>query len=474
VSRARRPGGRRRAWPLLVVGLVAVALVAAGLAVGLGGDGGDGGAGPRKRPEAAARPNLLVILTDDQRVDTMAHLPKIRRWFTDAGTTYRGYTATPSCCPSRATIMTGRYVHNHGQRLQEVPALDMDTTLQAALRQDGYFTAHSGKFLNYWLPRNRPPHFDRYTILNTGAFVDPRLGADGAVGTATGYATTLIGDAALRYLDDFDGRDDDRPWYLQVAPTAPHQPARPEPRYADATFPPFQPSPAVDEADRGDKPPYVRTRDLTYATQQQFRTDQLRSLLSVDDQVDRIFRRLEALGELDDTLAVFTSDNGYLWGEHRLDRKFVPYDNSVFVPFVLRWPGWVPAGADSRGWAGNLDIAPTLAAAAGVRLPQPPDGRDLLATGPGRSRLLLEYWRDRDNPGVVPTWASNRTDTEIYTEYYADDGVTVRFREYYDLAADPYQLVNLLGDADPGNDPAVSSLAARLAADRRCAADSCP
>ncbi|MDQ3981835.1 MAG: sulfatase-like hydrolase/transferase, partial [Actinomycetota bacterium] len=192
-------------------------------------------------------------------------------------------------------------------------------------------------------------------------------------------------------------------------------------------------------------------------------------LYSVDDQVEQVFRVLRELGEEQDTLAVFMSDNGFLWGEHGIVGKRYAYTQSVQIPLLVRWPGHVePDSVDDR-LAANLDLAPTLLDAAGARLPDELDGTSLLGEQT-RERLLIEQWADEET--YVPTMAAVRTSDYQYVEYYA--GRRVVARQYYDLARDPWQRRNLLGDADLGNDPDVEALSRALGVDRRCRGRSCP
>jgi arylsulfatase A-like enzyme len=191
--------------------------------------------------------------------------------------------------------------------------------------------------------------------------------------------------------------------------------------------------------------------------------------------VDRVMTRLDALGETN-TVAVFTSDNGYQWGEHGLVSKYHPYNQSVSVPFLVRWPGRVPAGVVDRRYVGNVDIMPSMLSAAAVTpaLRHPLDGRPFLdpvgLTAPGRPEGYLEYFRDEHRS--IPDWSSIRTEALQYIEYR--DGDEVVFREYYDLRADPYQLVNLLADGKPANDPPTAALAERLSRYRRCSGTTGP
>jgi arylsulfatase A-like enzyme len=401
-------------------------------------------------------------------------MPKTRRWLADGGVTYRqGFVTTPSCCPSRASIFSGRYVHNHGVLRQQLgERLDQRTTIARYLRDAGYQTAMAGKFLNRWPLRTPPPHFDRYALAN-GGYYDQLWAVDGAVRRVHTYSTTFIADQALAYLDAFE-RDDARPWFAYLATFAPHDPRVPEPKYATASFP------ALDQVGAGrpsldGAPRYLRDQGPVAAAEAaKVRTGQLRTLLSVDDLVDRVMRRLQETGELEDTLVFFLSDNGYGWGEHGRVGKFTPYTESLKVPFLVRWPGRLPAGAVDDRIVATIDIKPTVLAAAGVS-PQAGDvvdGRSLL-DGRGRERLLAEYWRDEANAPGIRDWAALRTAGWEYIENYDQPGSSGTFREYYDLASDPGMERNLLADADPGNDPP-PALAAELAAARACAGEACP
>ena len=426
-------------------------------------------------PPPSGRPNVVVINTDDMRADMATALPKIRQWLADGGTTFRnGYVSTPSCCPSRASLMSGRYVHNNGQYQQQTLGFDLNLTIQRYLHDAGYLTGHAGKFL-HWLDLSvEAPNFDRWTYFK-GGYENVYMNFDGTVRRSQGYSTTIVFDRAIEYVNDFEGRDDARPFYLYLAPIAPHDPSIAEPKYASATVPAHQPDPSYMEADRTDKPSFVRNQNPTVAAVLATRTAMIRTLYTVDDQVDRLMRHLQATGELANTLVIFTSDNGYLLGEHKATSKFLPYRKAVEVPFLVRWPGRVPAGAVDDRLVTHVDIAPTILAATGVSQAHATlDGRNILA-GTARQRALTEYWNDPNNNPNIPTWASIRTAAYQYTEYYnSATPATVTFREYYNLQADPYQLVNLLADGVPANDPDTVPLSQTLQAARQCAGTSCP
>lgn len=426
------------------------------------------------QPPDGRAPNVLVVVTDDQRADTLAAMPATRRWLAGGGTDYsRAYVTTPLCCPSRSSILSGRYAHNHGVRTNgDGGRLDQETTLAARLQRVGYQTGISGKFLLFWDLKKPPPHFDRYAITNGTSYHGDWFSIDGDRRSVPEYSTTFIGEQALEYLDHFE-LDDDRPWFLYVTPQAPHKPYIADERYADAPVPPWAPGAGVSEADRSDKPPFVQ--DSHFTGGEELRAAQLRTLFSVDDMMAALERRLAELDEERDTLVVFTSDNGYQWGEHLLRSKSLPYAESVRVPFLVRWPGRVPPGHQSRRLVSTADIAPTVLSAAGAD-PEPDDpeldGRSLLSHR-SRLRVLVEYHRDPFFP--YPTWASLRGPGFVYTEYYGDDDETVGFREYYDTEADPAENENLLGDRSAANDPAwAGRLAEELARARRCVGRRCP
>lgn len=450
----------------VAVAVLAVGVVAVAAARGAGG--------PTDRTASADRPNVLVIVTDDARAETLEAMPKTRRWIADAGVTYtNGFATTPSCCPSRASIFSGRYVHNHGVLRQQLgDRLDQTTTLASELQGAGYATAMAGKFLNRWPLERPPPGFDRYALAN-GGYYDQTWAVDGTTRRVPTYSTTFIGDRALAFLDEREA-DDARPWFMYLATFAPHDPRVPEPKYAKAEFPALDRVGPATAAPVTGKPGYLAERtDGRLAEAAKVRTGQLRTLLSVDDLVDRVLGRLQATGELDDTLLFFLSDNGYSWGEHRHVGKFVPYTESIKVPFLVRWPGRLPAGTTDDRLVATIDIKPTVLAAAGIR-PRPGDvvdGRSLL-DGRRRDRLLAEYWRDQANAPGIRDWAALRTPAWQYIENYDQPGGGT-FREFYDLNSDPGMDRNLLADDDPGNDPP-ASVAAELAAARTCAGEACP
>jgi arylsulfatase A-like enzyme len=423
------------------------------------------------------RPNVLVILTDDQRLGTMQAMPATRRWFGERGVRYsNGFATTPLCCPARAGLFTGQYAHNNGvQTNGDAHLLDQEETLQAYLQAEGYLTALSGEYLTKWPMQNSPPYFDRFAMLDPAgwqAYIRPTFSFDGDVRTIDGYSTDVIGRRAVQFLRDFDV-DDDRPWLLYVTPHAPHNTPIPAPRHADAPVSKWRPAPSVFELDRTDKPLIVRSQRASLRKTEDRRVRMLRTLMSVDDLVNRLMNELRRLGETTQTMAFFLSDNGFLWAEHGWSQgKRVPYVESIRVPYFMRWPGHIEPGFTQSRFVTNIDIAPTVMDVLGLSPTTPMDGRSLMEPD-ARTRVHTEYYLHVG----VPPWASTWTPGYQYVEWY--DPVTGErtFREYYNLVRDPYQMRNLLQDGDPQSGPPPERLAlleAQLQADFNCVGSVCP
>ncbi|MET9383016.1 sulfatase [Streptomyces sp. NPDC002928] len=444
-------------------------------------------ASPSTSPRARSdhRPNILLVLTDDQPKETEWALRRTVDWLGGQGVTFaRAHANTPLCAPSRASIMSGRYAHNHGVLDTRHPNhLDQRTTVQRRLHETGYRTGLFGKYLNYWHPADNPPHFDEWLLQEPVAYNNGHYNDNGTVRTIPGYNTTVIKDRALAFIER--SRTDTRPWFAYVATRSAHEVNIPEKKYADTRVPEWQGRPSVTETgttDKADKPPYVRKAHHTLAEGKALRTRQLRTLLSVDDAMRDFHDKLRELGQLDNTLVLFTSDHGLCWGDHGWLRKSVPYRPSLEVPFYLSWPAAGLGGAsrartDDR-LTGHIDIAPTLLAAAGTTADTPHDGHSLLDPGNDRDHLLAEWWWNQQDKTPIHTWASYIGKSEQYTEYYRtrldDDGRPkgtgeVLFREYYDLRADPYQLTNRLygASAEEERRLGVPGLTEKLAAARR-------
>jgi arylsulfatase A-like enzyme len=454
---------KKRRFAAIAVAAVALAAIAtAAIAIG--------------DSAAAPPPNILFIITDDQRAtdDTMQVMPKTLQQFRTGGTEFtQAYATTTACCPSRGSIFSGRYTHNHGVRQNDSSQnLDQRFTLQHYLKANGYQTGIYGKYFNAWNLNRNPPDFDKWAIWVSGYGPPVRMNEQGNVKAVNKYATTYVSDAAVDFINAAESNDS-QPWFLDLSTTAPHSPFQPEAQYANAPVPPYNTKPSYMESDRSDKSPGVQMTNIDESQMLQDRVGQLRTLMSVDDMVGRVFQTLEATGEASNTIAVFLSDNGYSWGEHGLEAKGEPYLESVQIPFFLRWPGHVTAGATDSRLVTNLDITATALDAAGITPSIPVDGYSLLGSHV-RDHVLLDFYGfsgqhfDRD-------WASIVTHDYQYIDWFQPTPTesSVRFREYYNLNNDPYELTNSLSDGNPGNDPP-ASIDSQLTQDLRCSGSSCP
>jgi arylsulfatase A-like enzyme len=500
------------------------------------------------------QPNILFIVTDDQRsVGTMDLLNTdgsywmggTNFWFRTNGTTFQdGYVPTPLCCPSRASIFTGRYPHNHGVQSDEEGARlgtsattgQQPTTLQNYLQQAGYTTGMVGKYLNNWDLSIPPPYFNFYATFNgdygqSAECSTCRLDVNdnGARNTSlAAYSTTWANDKALGFIDAHHG--DSNPWFLEVAPYAPHLSApggglglvaETEPSHSSDPVPDDSyvnhPAASYFEPDGlSDKPPWLRDHPERWTTEDKVvkaRRSQLRSLKSVDDMVKNIMRRLQDYGEVRDTLAVFISDNGFLWGEHKIGPppadgipgKGEPYPESTKVPFFARWPNApagsrfeLPKGGTDRRPVTTVDLAATVLDAvnatrsgAPIQPVTPLDGRSLFDRTWLRTRIFTEFWRIDDGVNAadhkanltIPPWAADRyfklyATNDIFgqlyqyqfqfNEYYGyvnqagceapspdlancAPNYSNPFREYYDAVSDPQETQNAYGgDGKPG------------------------
>jgi arylsulfatase A-like enzyme len=424
------------------------------------------------------RPNVLIIITDDMRErDQMVVMPKTLEIFGEGGTRFtHAFASTPQCCPSRASIFTGRYAHNTGvRRNQDGEKLNEMVTVQRYLQQRaGYKTALVGRYLNSWDVAQDPPFFDKWALFRAGYF-DNEFNVNGELVDVDQYATDYIAEQSTAFLEEFDAEADQTPWLMYVTVSAPHFPFYASDEYAAAEVPDWPRNPALREENLGDKAGFVGRVGFTAEEGQAIYDKQLRTLMSADDAVAAVFDKLGQLGEDEETLAFFLSDNGMLLGEHGLYAKRLPYTESIHIPFFVRWPGRVEPGATDDRLVGNVDIAPSVLDVARLpaELQMGLDGRSLF--GPlERTRIFTEQWGSWS--ANRPTWASIRTRDYQYIQYYFNDG-ELRFREFYDLVEDPWQTNNLLGDANRTNDPmpvVVKQLETQLERDRTCAGLTCP
>ena len=449
---------RSKTWALAVAFFLAVSIAPA--------------AGAPADPTAKARrPNILIIVTDDQH-GGMRVLPEVTSFFGDGGTRFtRGFANTPLCCPARATLMSGQYPHNHGVKSNmDWKNLDMSDTLQNDLRAAGYKTAIFGKYLNHFpVDAMEPPDFDRFAVFRTGGSDGNQTGyyrggiwnINGTVKTVDRYTSHVLEDRSVRFIR----ANADQPWLMYLTVPAPHGPLIAERRYKDARVGSWDGNPAVAEADRTDKPPWIYRHSVGVERGRRIRRKQFRTLMSVNDMVGRVTKALRATGQARDTLAFFTTDNGFLWGEHGVAGKPTPYLPSIEVPFYARWPGRLPAGETADRLVSHIDITATAYEAAGVTPGHELDGYSLVGDH-RRERLLTEMLVEAKG---IPIWSSVLTDAgEHYIQYRSGAGVL--FRELYDLETDPWELQNLA----PLDVDRWTALEAVLESDSTCSGETCP
>ena len=391
------------------------------------------------------RPNFLIIYTDDQRYDSMWQMPRTQELIFEQGVTFsHGYITTPLCGPSRCSILTGMYAHSHEIRENQDSGFD-ETTFAKYLQDDGYYTGLVGKYLNEWRVRDQPkPEFDYWRAIFGGQsrYNNPDIMVNGEWVRHQGqYITDAFGDYCVEFIENAAKKL--KPFCLYFAPNAPHEPATPadEDKFLSIDLPEFPPN--FSEEDISDKPNWLQEKESLISEKDihkinEFRNDQLLSLRSLDRNIERIIQKLEAENLLDKTVVIFLSDNGKLWGEHRMTTKNSFYEEASRVPFALRYPPLVPMPYIEEKPVSNIDIAPTLYDLARIPIPEEVDGVSLvpllLAGDMHRAGVLIEGWPGRGH------YAAYHVGNYVYAETGGDKS------EFYDLEKDPYQLENAIDD----------------------------
>jgi arylsulfatase A-like enzyme len=433
------------------------------------------------------RPNIIVVLTDDQPYQTVDYMPTVRNVLLAQGVNFANtFTTTPLCCPSRASIFTGQYAHDHQvltdrAPLGGAPKFKDANALAVWLHDAGYTTGYYGKYLNAYQrirPKGYvPPGWDQWGVFmdrnllksedkgSVGFYYKFSLSENGkivAYRSKANFSADVLTEKAVGFIDAAR----DQPFFLMVGYYNPHSPYVFASRENDAfrkasEWVPWRP-PDFNEPDISDKPAYLRELSLYSpneidATYRQI----LRSLLSVDDGVASILNVLDKTGLRQKTIIVYLTDNGLTVGDHRLGfSKNCPYEACIRSPLIIYAPGLYRARVDTHLVA-NIDLAPTIAAWAGAKTPPNVNGVSLVpllegVQAPWRDALLIEHWRTEEGVGsLIPTFSAIRTDRWKYVEYITGE------KELYDLRSDPYELHNVARYAR--YDYIISQLAARLA-----------
>lgn len=433
---------------------------------------------PPAPPTATAkkRPNIVFVLTDDLSLNLLRFMPHVAQLQQD-GVSFRNYFVTDSlCCPSRSSIFTGKLPHNTGVHSNVGPGggflafqnHDLErSTFAAKLKRSGYRTGFMGKYLNGYMTVESGGYPDNYVPAGWSDWVgagdaysefDYQLNENGQLRSyghePENYLTDVLADKGVNFIDNAAGGD--RPFFLELAPFAPHSPYVPAPRHADAFPGLLAPRPPNFDALPASAPRWLAdhqplTVEKTDAVDSIFR-QRAQSVLAIDDMVGRLQKAIASNHLSRNTYIVFSSDNGFHTGQFRLAAgKLTAYDPDIRVPLIVSGPK-VPAGQSVAAMSANIDLAPTFANLGGVKLPG--DGRSLapllhgeMTTG-WRDAVLIEHrgpkWRlsdpDRqhDPSGNPTTYVALRTTKSLYVEY--EDGE----REFYDLARDPYELENIV------------------------------
>ena len=457
---------------------------------------------------APRRPNIVFIMSDDHaahaisaygsRINNTPHIDRLA----DGGMRFDSCFCTNSICtPSRASILTGTYNHVNGVTTLITPMDNRLDTFPKRLQASGYQTAMFGKWHLGHGPEHDPTGFDRWRVLpgqghyHNPIMLQPRVDGRGhTIVERGGYVTDLITDDSLRWLDR---RDPDRPFALLCHHKAPHRTWEPAPRhftmYDDVDIP--EPDTLFDDHEgraevvqamrmrimdldpiidlKAPVPPGLSADEEVSWRYQRYIKDYLRVVAAVDDSVGRILDWLDDNGLADDTIVIYTSDQGFFLGDHGWFDKRMMYEESLAMPFLVRYPRLVEAGSDTAEMALNVDVAPTLLDLAGVEVPALMQGASLAPLLRGerpdawRQSMYYRYWMHRDGIHLVPAHYGVRTHRHKLIGYYndpldqpgANEPVDPPEWELFDLETDPAELHNVIAD------PAYRDVARELAAE---------
>ncbi|MBJ6123228.1 sulfatase [Sphingomonas mollis] len=422
--------------------------------------------------------NILVVLTDDHRYDAMGFMkaqdfgdtPTLDRLARE-GTHFRNaFVTTALCSPSRASIFTGLYAHQHKVVDNNHPIPPGLIFYPEYLQAAGYDTAFIGKWHMGDEGAGPQPGFDHWvSFKGQGSYLPSAdgLNVDGRQVPQKGYITDELTDYAIDWIGK---RPADKPWMMHLAHKAVHSEfipaARHAGRYDKETFRypasmkagvPGRPAWVENQRNswHGVGYPYHGTLDIG-----DYYKRYMETLLAVDEGLARILALLEERGELDDTVVLYLGDNGFMFGEHGLIDKRTAYEESMRIPMIARCPSLFPAGSVVEQVVANIDIAPTMLAAAGLKAPAGMAGANALPLAqrqpvPWRHELLYEYYWERNFP-QTPTVHSLREDRYKYMHFHGIWDID----ELYDLAADPHETDNLL--ARPGHEDLAERMSGKL------------
>lgn len=452
-----------------------------------------------------SKPNMVVITTDDQDLSALWVMPNVQR-LADQGITFaNNFVSYSLCAPSRATFLTGQYAHNHGvlsnifngKQSGGYVMLDHTNTLPVWLQNAGYYTGHIGKYLNGYgiqdspTVAGEPPYevpagwsewygtLDPWTYHYYGYFVNENGKIKYYGHSPEDYNTDVFANQALSFIQRAAKLSS--PFFLSLNFLTPHAewagttwqaPVPPYRYWGTFNQQPLPRPPSFNEKVVNDKPYFIQNQPLLseeeIAQLENNYRRRLESLLAVDEAIGHIVRTLSHLGLLDQTIIFFTSDNGFLLGEHRIRGKILLYEESIQVPLVVGG-GVVKQGLVYEELTVNIDLAPTMVELAGASAGRVIDGRSLVPLlrrkeVVWRNDFLLEsFTAGRPFRGV-------RSQEWVYGEHYGGQGVIVDL-ELYDLPADQYQLLSL--HRNPLYQPLIQQFQSRLAVLKSCHGQEC-
>ncbi len=406
------------------------------------------------------RPNFMFILIDDLRFNAPACLghpfvktPNIDRIAREGATFTNAFVTTPLCSPSRASYLTGRWVRSHkvlGNGDNAARSHEL-ITWPRLLHDAGYETGYAGKW-HMGTDDTPRPGFDRWvSFKGQGVYNDPPLNVDGERIQAKGYVTDLLTDYSVEFLK----KPRTKPFAMYLAHKAVHGPFIPAERHKDlfASQTIARSANAQDNLDG--KPVMARNIDGSPAVSKEavgssdeLIRNQLRCLTAIDEGIGRILKTLEETKQLDNTFLVFTSDNGYFWGEHHLGDKRWAYEESIRIPMLMRYPKRIKAGSKIHQIVMNVDMAPTMLELGGGTAPAEVQGRSIVPLLKGgsvkgwRTSFLSEYFEEPQQKRT-PSWQAVRNDQWKYIRYTELQGMD----ELYDVKKDPGEMKNLIHDA---------------------------
>src|SRR6266478_3585326 len=407
-----------------------------------------------------ARPNFLFILIDDLRFNALGCVghpfvktPNIDRIAREGATFTNAFVTTPLCSPSRASYLTGRWVRSHkvlGNGDNAARSHEL-ITWPSLLHDAGYETGYAGKW-HMGTDDTPRPGFDRWvSFKGQGVYNDPPLNVDGERIQAKGYVTNLLTDYSVEFLK----KPRTKPFVMYLAHKAVHGPFIPAERHKDlfASQTIARSANAQDNLDG--KPVMARNIDggpavskEAVGSSDELIRNQLRCLTAIDEGIGRILKTLEETKQLDNTFLVFTSDNGYFWGEHHLGDKRWAYEESIRIPMLMRYPKRIKSGSKIHQMVMNVDMAPTMLELGGGTAPAEVQGRSIVPLLKGgsvkgwRTSFLSEYFEEPQQKRT-PSWQAVRNDQWKYIRYTELQGMD----ELYDVKKDPGEMKNLIHDA---------------------------